>query len=118
MAVVLHEIKAEGDTGTYRLDVSVDGLRSTYGANVSTDGLGGGCDQKLFFVLSERGLIERGSSAQYHADLCLLLLDVQRGNAVKLPFTFGTDRRFPSGSTYEQRRWWRSLAFWRRSAEA
>ena len=49
------------------------------------------------------------SLAQYHADLHFLVRDVQQGKAVRLPFTFGTDRRFPSGSTYDQRPWWHRL---------
>ena len=118
MAVVIHDIKTALEPGAYELDISVDGVRSTFTASISTDGCAGGCDEKLFFLLSERGLAERDNSAQYHADLHLLVRDVQEGKAVSLPFTFGTDRRFPSGSRYEQRSWWHRLAFWRRSAEA
>ena len=118
MGVVLHNIEPATEPGAYRLDVSVDGVRSTFTTTVSPDGSGGGCDPELFFLLSERGLAERGNSAQYHADLLLLVRDVQRGDGIPLPFTFGTDRRF-GGSTYDRRRWWHRLAaFCRRSVKA
>ena len=118
MGVVLHDIKATIEPGTYELKISVDGERSTFTATMSPDGCAGGCDEKLFFMLSERALTERGTSTQYHMDLHLLVRDVQQGKTVRLPFTFGADRRFPSGSSYDPQPWWRRLAFWRRSAEA
>lgn len=113
MGVVLHDIMETVERGTYELDISVDAERYTFTATISPDGCAGRCDEKLFFLLSERALTERSTSTQYHMDLHLLVRDVQQGKMVPLPFTFGTDRRFPSGSNYKPPRLWQRLAFWR-----
>jgi hypothetical protein len=115
MGIVLYDVHAATEPGAYRLDISVDGARSTFAATISADGCAGCCDGKLFFLLSERALAERGNAGQYHMDLHGLVRDVQQGKVIRLPFTFGTDRRF-GGSSYDPRPWWRRVAFWRRSA--
>jgi hypothetical protein len=111
MAIVLEGITRLADKGLFRLDVSIDGQPATFRAGV--DATGGGFETEFFFLLSNRGLAETGSSTQYHMDLGLLLRDFDRGIAVRLPFVFGYHRRFLSPDTATHR-WWK---FWRRGRQ-
>lgn len=61
MPIVLQSIEKLPEPNMYRLDLLIDGEPATYKSSFVADLGCGGCDEELFFLLSNRSMSEVGT---------------------------------------------------------
>ena len=110
MAIVVLQIERLLDAGRHELRLVVNGRAMWFGIGVwqkgRSAGLGYDGELSRLLIEHERQEIGMGSTSRDLGDLMRLLTDADKGRAVPLPFTFGTDQ-FPE----PRKNWWRWWGF-------